>query len=240
MRVPADATAAAAAAAAAATAGVPGGPAFAEGGGCHADHECGDDEIGGGDEDCEPCGDGEVPNEDGSACVTCEHGEHALNPGTCACNQESVDDLAIDQLQKVPKNAWEHFEKYHCAGGLDPAVGFRTYSTEGQEDVCSLDARPEIMSWAISSIAVGHSHPYFDPDADYSGANRVQCGVDGNGDPTYIDSGSTARFFNMVAGKMFTPSDMQWSKPTYLVVPERDEVKVYRPDERSEETIWKK
>lgn len=119
-------------------------------------------------------------------------------------------------------------------------MGSRTYSTEGQEDVCSLEDGSEVMSWAINSIAVGHSHPYFDPDADYSGANRVQCGVDRRGIPTYIDSGSKARYFNMVAGKMFSPSDMQWSTPTYLVVPMRDEVKVYRPDEGLEETIWKK
>lgn len=92
----------------------------------------------------------------------------------------------------------------------------------------------------MSSIGVGHSHPYFDPAVDYSGANRVQCGVDRRGNPTYIDSASKARYFNMVAGKMFSPNDMQWSKPTYLVVPERDEVKVYRPDEGLEETILKK
>ena len=96
------------------------------------------------------------------------------------------------------------------------------------------------MSWISSSIAVAHSHPYFDPDLDYSGANRIRCGSDGRGRPTYIDSGAVALFFNQVAGKVFSPSDEQWSVPTYLIVPERDEVKVYRPDDGSEETIWKR
>ena len=42
---------------------------------------CGDDEIGGGHEDCEACPDGEVPNEDRTACVACAYGE--ASPGKC-------------------------------------------------------------------------------------------------------------------------------------------------------------
>ncbi|MDE0036349.1 MAG: hypothetical protein OXU77_02185 [Gammaproteobacteria bacterium] len=34
--------------------GCPGGQHYHAGGGCHADHVCGDDETGGGDEDCKP------------------------------------------------------------------------------------------------------------------------------------------------------------------------------------------
>ena len=52
------------------------------GGECQADHECGNDEIGGGSEECEPCGAGQVPNEDGTACQSCPHGESGT-PGVC-------------------------------------------------------------------------------------------------------------------------------------------------------------
>ena len=37
---------------------------------CHANHVCGDDEIGGGDEDCEACQDGYEPNAAQTACVS--------------------------------------------------------------------------------------------------------------------------------------------------------------------------
>ena len=45
-------------------------------------YECGADEIGGGQTRCQACGDGEVPNEAGTACETCEHGESSM-AGTC-------------------------------------------------------------------------------------------------------------------------------------------------------------
>ena len=37
---------------------------------CHADHVCGENEIGGGSKDCETCPDGTVPNEDKTECVS--------------------------------------------------------------------------------------------------------------------------------------------------------------------------
>ena len=45
-------------------------------------YECGLDEAGSGQEPCTPCGAGEVPNVDGTACVVCEHGESSTL-GTC-------------------------------------------------------------------------------------------------------------------------------------------------------------
>ena len=54
----------------------PEGQHLNDAGECEADHECGDDEIGGGSEECQACGDGEVPNEDGTACRVCPDGEH--------------------------------------------------------------------------------------------------------------------------------------------------------------------
>ena len=40
------------------------------GGACQADHECGDDEIGGGSEECVECGEGTEPNEGRTECVS--------------------------------------------------------------------------------------------------------------------------------------------------------------------------
>ena len=49
----------------------PAGQHYHSGGGCHADHVCGDDQTGGGSEECEPCTDGKVPNDDNTECVEC-------------------------------------------------------------------------------------------------------------------------------------------------------------------------
>ena len=195
-------------------------------------YECGDDEIGGGETPCEACGDGEVPNEDGTACVTCEHAELPLTPGTCACDSPSVDDHAIQWLKDIPREPWEEYESYMCAGNTVPGPGPLALSTNGQQDVCSVGVTPDLVMALTLSIAVAHSHPYFDPKADYSGDNAVQCGS------TTINSGREAGIFNNVIGRQFSDADMGWSIPTYLVVPLRDEVKVYRPDTDSEESIW--
>ena len=210
----------------------PEGQHLNDAGECEADHECGDDEIGGGDEDCEACPDGEVPNEDGTACVTCEHAELPMTPGTCACDSPSVDDHAIEWLKDIPREAWEEYESYVCAGNVGPGEGPFTHSTNGQQDVCSVDMTLDVVAALTISIAVAHSHPYFDPKADYSGDNAVQCAS------TTITSGQKADVFNHVIGRQFSDADMSWSLPTYLVVPLRDEVKVYRPDTNSEESIW--
>ena len=210
----------------------PAGQHFNAQGQCQADHECGDDEIGGGETPCQTCGEGEVPNEDKTACVTCEHAELPLTPGTCACDSPSVDDHAIQWLKDIPRDPWEEYESYICAGNLVLGPGPLTHSTNGQQDVCSVDMTLDILAAITLSIAVAHSHPYFDPKADYSGDNAVQCGS------TTINSGREADIFNKVIGRQFSDADMGWSIPTYLVVPLRDEVKVYRPDTDSEESIW--
>ncbi len=51
-------------------------------GSCHADHACGDDEIGGGDRACVPCPAGKVPNADRTACG-CPSGEHEHGDHAC-------------------------------------------------------------------------------------------------------------------------------------------------------------
>ncbi|MDE0659459.1 MAG: hypothetical protein OXI79_07385 [Gammaproteobacteria bacterium] len=206
----------------------PGGQHYHAGGGCHGDHECGDDEIGGGSEECEPCTDGEVPNEDKTACVSCEWGESPFEPGRCRCDAESLDALAT-QLRYISKTPWEEAEKYKC-GSADPSVS-GTRSTKGQADVCNID-----LSWGetIGVVGLGHSHPYFDPNLDYAGGVSFKCGA------KVIDSGSDALIANdylwdFSGGDTNTAHNL--GVPVYLVVPHRTQVKVYRPD-TGEEIIW--
>ncbi len=152
----------------------PAGQHFAEGGGCHADHECGDDEIGGGDADCEACPDGEIPNEDGTACVTCEHGESGESSGVCAadpCGPDALDQAAINALSGIPKESRERGTVISCKqnkvevgawsfSGLDKcnvSVGIphsqSCYSGGSKETGCNL-----------SGV---HTHPWFTwPDAN--------------------------------------------------------------------------
>ena len=64
-------------------------------------HVCGDDEVGGGSTPCASCGEGEVPDGDGSACVACEHGESSTSG---ECNPDPCEGVTC------PKNA-------RCTGG---------------------------------------------------------------------------------------------------------------------------
>ena len=79
-----------------------------------SNYECGDDEIGGGSEECEKCGPGEVPNEDGTACEECEHGE--FKAGECAslCSNAELDSAAAVSLGGIPREPWERLEAYTC------------------------------------------------------------------------------------------------------------------------------
>ena len=62
----------------------PAGQHFTEGGQCHADHVCGDNEIGGGSEECETCTEGSAPNAEGTACVAeCGWDQIADAAGKC-------------------------------------------------------------------------------------------------------------------------------------------------------------
>ena len=197
-------------------------------------NECGDDEIGGGDEECTKCGPGKVPNGDGTACVACDWGESSQEPGSCICDDESVDAIAAG-LRYIPQNPWEEAEKYLCMGAA-PSVSPSTRSTKGQEDVCATNMKP---NWIVGSLAVGHSHPYFDPVLDYSGDKSVKCG------PVVIDSGQAAIAANYHLSVLSTVDKSLAEKltiPVYLVVPHRTEVIVYRQDaagEWREEIVWR-
>ena len=136
----------------------PAGQHPAEGGGCEDDHECGDDEIGGGSEECEKCGYGEVPNEDGTDCVDCEHGEY--EPGECAvqCSNHSLDWVVPWNLNPIPSEPWERLQSYTCmdignspfAAVLSETVG----NSQFYDDVCEI----EVSGYSYPS-AYGHSHP---------------------------------------------------------------------------------
>ena len=138
----------------------PAGQHLNDAGECQEDHECGDDEIGGGSEECEPCGDGEVPNPDGTACVSCDWGEMPLGPGTCRCDAESLDALANSTMRNIPPEPWERGGSFVCIGA-DPSVSNVTSSTEHETEKCVLEDEPP----PIGAVAVTHSHPVFDwPD----------------------------------------------------------------------------
>ena len=139
----------------------PGGQHYHAGGGCHGDHECGDDEIGGGSEECEPCGEGQVPNEDGTACVPCDWGESLFVPGQCQCGAESLDAFARQNMGNIPDEPWETAGTFVCPGS--PAWGSTKISTEHKTDKCRLD---NPANWTVGKAAVAHSHPVFAWDRD--------------------------------------------------------------------------
>lgn len=198
----------------------PEGQHLNDAGECEADHECGDDEIGGGDEDCEACPDGEVPNEDGTECVSCEHGESS--PGVCAtaaCSNDSLDNAAWWSLTSIPRDPWEELEAYICDANGNVEVPTWLGSTQGARDVCRLEG-----SGSAESSAYGHSHPYF----EYPRDRLVYClGVQ-------LRTSNAIRDWNKDDGdgSKFGSGDKKTAKkvgkPMYLVVPKRNKVKVYR------------
>ena len=100
-------------------------------GGCVADYVCGDDEIGGGSEECEECGAGQVPNPDGTACVTCDYGESgsggssASGMGGRPLNKERSQ---CGQPGKLPSTAGrladclQPFDQFRGRGAVDDPI----------------------------------------------------------------------------------------------------------------------
>ena len=139
----------------------PAGQHLTEGGQCHADHECGDDEIGGGSEECEECGEGKVPNEDRTACVACDWGESLSNPGRCICDQASVDALFRSQMGGLGPEPFEQAERYQCL--VNEPVVRAPLSTKELEDKCYIKL-PKNYASVLGTLAIGHSHPKFEWD----------------------------------------------------------------------------
>ena len=133
---------------------------------CHSDHVCGDDEIGGGNEECEPCGEGEAPNEDETACVACDWGE--TTPGVCnrePCQRFDADAAANSALNGIKKEAQERGKIIYCENGR---VKQGSWAFSGSNKCLVVPASP----YAQSCLAGGskrtgcnltgiHSHPYF-------------------------------------------------------------------------------
>ena len=182
---------------------------------CQDDYECGDDEIGGGSEECETCGAGQVPNEDGTECVECEHGE--FEAGECAslCSNAELDSAAATSLGGIPREPWERLESYTCDSEGQVHIKLLG-SSQNASDVCEVRADGSPVS-----SAYGHSHPYF----EYPRDKNVHCRG------TVIKNQANANRLNE-GNRDFSSGDRSGArsrgKPLYLVVPERDEVKVYR------------
>lgn len=194
----------------------PAGQHFAEGGGCEDDHECGDDEIGGGSEECERCGPGEVPNEDGTACEECEHGEYESGECASLCSNAELDSAAAVSLGGIPREPWERLESYTC-----DSAGHMDIRWLGTSQFSSNACKVRETNAPAASSAYGHSHPHFVWDRD----RGVRC------HSKIIRTANDVSKLNK-ENKDFGDEDISGArtrgKPMYLVVPERDEVWVYR------------
>ena len=139
---------------------------------CQDDYECGDDEIGGGAEECEACPDGTEPNEDGTACeqsstyrvAKCTRPVEALPvigeflPHHVNVVSESTSDdrmelgfFAVDMTHAV-LSAWAYRQlniRQFTAGSLerDPNLGECTYKTVSKEHFEIVRNRMETYRW---------------------------------------------------------------------------------------------
>ena len=184
---------------------------------------CGADQIGGGSEECKTCGEGEVPNEDGTDCESCPNGESGTSPGECAatttCSNDRLDNAAWWSLTSIPKDPWEEVESYTCDINNDVEVPNWLGSSQYSTDVCELPA----TGWSTTS-AYGHSHPHF----RYPRDRWVIC----DGRPLRTKAAIDKWNKDGGDGSKFGPGDKStaktYKKPMYLVVPKRDRVWVYR------------
>lgn len=136
-------------------------------------------------------------------------------PQPIPCSNGEMDSAAVLSLLAIPQEPWERLESYTCVttGALDIRwLG----SSEGEKDVCEVRA-----SGRASASGYGHSHPQF----EYPRDKRLRCRG------TRISSSNVAKSFNR-GNRDFSSDDKigarSRGKPLYLVVPERDVVKVYR------------
>ena len=129
---------------------IPGPGEHCHGSDCHADHVCGDDEIGGGDEDCEACPDREVPNPEGTVCEI-------------ACGQIAIDRVAKASLLSVPAEPMERGASVYC---LQETVHIASW-TPGKTCSVAYANRYADSCWSGGSKTDGcslsraHTHPFF-------------------------------------------------------------------------------
>ena len=137
--------------------GCPGGQHYHAAGGCHADHSCLAGEIGGGDEDCEACPDGEVPNQDQTVCEE-------------ACGQAATDEVAKQALA-IGKKPQERGRALYCH---ENAVHRTPWSYSPATDACRVTYSMKYAQscWTGGSKETGcnlsrtHTHPYFEYPKD--------------------------------------------------------------------------
>ena len=214
--------------------GCPEGQHTGDDGECQADHECGNDEIGGGSVECEACGEGETPNVDGTACLTCEHGEST--DGVCdpPCWRAATDAAAEAALDEYPaKKPFERGVAIYCVNNE-----VQRYSwARSTDNACSVEySNPYSSScWPGEggnketgcNLARVHTHPWFtkaDKDA--------MC----HGSPVGDDP---ERHFTLNrAGMRFSWKDgstaRQFGVEAHLGVSNRTCVKAYRRSGRKE------
>ena len=192
---------------------------------CQDDYECGDDEIGGGAVPCEPCGEGLVPDHDGTACKTCPHGESGT-AGLCAadpCGLDALDFEATEALGAIPKEPRERGRAFYC---LDDEIGATAWSySSGNACAVSFDMRYWDSCWVPGGrdgpcdLASAHTHPYF-TKADEGKKCQGQ----------KIDEDLAKKYNN--AGMEFSSTDLfrdrDWRVDGYLGVSDRSCAKANR------------
>jgi len=153
------------------------------------------------------------------ACVCDDGYRDPDGDGDCACGPPDVDAAASASLLAIPKEPWEQGEAYSCSANAVLA-GCRVsseskYDNKGAMDVCRLNI-------PVGSLASGHSHPHF----KYPRDRGVRCRGYRLMDPVDVRDQNNSN-------KNFSPADRESARnagvPLYLVVPERNRVKVYRP-----------
>ena len=193
-----------------------------------------DDEIGGGSEECEGCGEGEAPNEDGTACLTCEHGERLDRPGQCIghpCDRYGTDLAAYNQLKDIGREPKERLTFLSCKNNT---VVIDQWRETTDANACGFDATymypPEPRAcWVAGpnartqgcNLSFVHTHPWF----EWPKHKGTNCGGD------IINTVADVNDWNS-GGMDFSAADKGYanthSLEAHLGVSDRSCVKVYR------------
>ena len=131
---------------------------------------CGDDEIGGGGTDCEPCGEGLVPNPAGTACQSCPYGESGTSLGLCAadpCGLAALDYAVAAALVGVNKEPRERGRAFFCLDDEIETDRWWSYAPASNACAVSVSMRYWDSCWTDGGsdgpcdLASIHTHPYF-------------------------------------------------------------------------------
>ena len=139
------------------------------------------------------------------------------------------------RLMLIPKEPWERAEPYYCyrRGVVAGTRQDNRDTYENGKDVCGMS----LEFATIDLAAVGHSHPYFTwDDKKTVKQNTVRCGN------KKLNTKMAMIEENLSRGTLFSFSDRTFAerlgKPLYLVVSERNFVKVYRRKEGCPSCEW--